>query len=174
MLDVKNMKQYGNIQVLRERLSHHPSPPHLTSKHIDHSVFPSWPWSPHHLYSFLCISPMHFIPFFSLHKWDYPLWRCCLFIFHRQSLLNVFYASEIQESHAHAQLLRSVRLFVTLWAVCGPLDSSVHGIFQTRILEWVAISYSRESSWSRGWTQVSHICGIGRYVLYHWASRGFI
>ena len=29
---------------------------------------------------------------------------------------------------------------------CSPPGSSVHGIFQTRILEWVAISYSRESS----------------------------
>ena len=29
---------------------------------------------------------------------------------------------------------------------CSPPDSSVHGIFQTRILEWVAISYSRGSS----------------------------
>ena len=26
---------------------------------------------------------------------------------------------------------------------CSPLDSSVHGIFQARILEWVVISYSR-------------------------------
>ena len=29
---------------------------------------------------------------------------------------------------------------------CGPPGSSVHGIFQARILEWVAISYSRRSS----------------------------
>ena len=29
---------------------------------------------------------------------------------------------------------------------CSPPDSSVHGILQARILEWVAISYSRESS----------------------------
>ena len=29
---------------------------------------------------------------------------------------------------------------------------SIHGIFQARILEWVAITYSRESSWPRDWT----------------------
>ena len=43
-------------------------------------------------------------------------------------------------------------------ALCDPLDcslpgSSVHGIFQGRILEWVAVPSSRGSSWSRDWTQ---------------------
>ena len=48
--------------------------------------------------------------------------------------------------------------------------SSVHGIFQARILDWVAISYSRGSSWPRDWTQVSSISCIGRQILYHWAT----
>ena len=42
---------------------------------------------------------------------------------------------------------------------CSPPDSSVHGILQTRILEWVAISSSRGSSQPRDQTQVSHIAG---------------
>ena len=42
---------------------------------------------------------------------------------------------------------------------CGPRGSSVHGIFQARVVEWVAISFSRESSWPRNWTQVSGIVG---------------
>ena len=42
---------------------------------------------------------------------------------------------------------------------CSPPSSSVHGILQARILEWVAISFSRESSRPRDWTQVSHIAG---------------
>ena len=47
---------------------------------------------------------------------------------------------------------------------CDPMDcsqpgSSVHGIFQARILEWVAISFSRGSSQPRDWTQVSRIAG---------------
>ena len=39
--------------------------------------------------------------------------------------------------------LNHVRLFVTPWTVCSLLVSSVYGIFQARILEWVAISFSR-------------------------------
>ena len=59
-------------------------------------------------------------------------------------------------------------------ALCDPMDysppgSSVHEIFQVRILGRVAISYSRGSSWPRDQTQVSY---IGRQILYHWASRG--
>ena len=42
---------------------------------------------------------------------------------------------------------------------CSPLGSSVHGILQARILEWVAIPFSRGSSWPRDWTQVSHTGG---------------
>ena len=42
---------------------------------------------------------------------------------------------------------------------CSPPGSSVHGILQARILEWVAISFSRGSSGPRDWTQVSHIAG---------------
>ena len=42
---------------------------------------------------------------------------------------------------------------------CSPPSSSVHGIFQARILEWVAISFSRGSSWPRDQTQVSCIAG---------------
>ena len=42
---------------------------------------------------------------------------------------------------------------------CSLSGSSVHGIFQTRILEWVVISFSRGSSQPRDWTWVSHIAG---------------
>ena len=41
----------------------------------------------------------------------------------------------------------------------SPLGSSVHGILQARILEWVAISFARGSSWPRDWTWVSCITG---------------
>ena len=81
---------------------------------------------------------------------------------------------------------------VILWAVTGsygksmftfvekkesevaPMDYSlpgfsVHGIFQARVLEWVAISFSRGSSWPRDWTQVSCIAGR-RFTL--WAPPG--
>ena len=45
---------------------------------------------------------------------------------------------------------------------CSPPGSSVHGIFQARIQEWVDIFYSRESSWPRDL--------IGRWILYHQAT----
>ena len=40
---------------------------------------------------------------------------------------------------------------------CNPLGSSVHGIFQGRIMEWAVISYSRGSSWSRYWNYISSV-----------------
>ena len=48
--------------------------------------------------------------------------------------------------------------------LCDPMDHSLpgfslYGIFQARILEWVAISFSRRSSRRRDWTQVSRIVG---------------
>ena len=51
---------------------------------------------------------------------------------------------------------------------CSPPGSSVHGIFQARILEWLAISFSRGSSWSRDRTRIS--CTAGR--LYHQSHHG--
>ena len=44
--------------------------------------------------------------------------------------------------------------------VCSPPGSSVCGTLQARILEWVAILFSRGSSWPKDWTQVSHTAGI--------------
>ena len=42
---------------------------------------------------------------------------------------------------------------------CSLPDSFVHGIFHARALEWVAISFSGESSWPRDGIQVSRIAG---------------
>ena len=46
-------------------------------------------------------------------------------------------------------------------------SSSVYGIFQARILKWVAISFSRGSSWPRDWTHISCFSCISRWILYH-------
>ena len=61
--------------------------------------------------------------------------------------------------------------------LCNPVDcslpgSSVHGIFQARILEWVAISFSRGSSRPRNRTRVSCIAGRHFYHLSHLGSEG--
>ena len=45
--------------------------------------------------------------------------------------------------------------------------SSIPGIFQARLLEWVTISYSRGSFWPRDRTLISYVSCIGRWVLYH-------
>ena len=58
------------------------------------------------------------------------------------------------------QLLSHVQVFVTPWAVAR--GSSVHGISQARILEWIAISFSRRSSWPRDRTHISCVsCSAG-------------
>ena len=51
----------------------------------------------------------------------------------------------------------------TLW---DPMHYTVHGILQARILDWVAIPFSRGSSQSKDWTRVSYVSCIGRQVLY--------
>ena len=56
-------------------------------------------------------------------------------------------------------------------ALCNPMDlpcSSIHGIFQARVLEWVAISFSRGFSQTRDWTWFSR--SVGRYFTI-WATR---
>ena len=57
-----------------------------------------------------------------------------------------------------------------VWLFCDPMDcsspaSSVHGISQARILEWVAISFSRGSSQPKGQTQASFESCIGSQIL---------
>ena len=59
--------------------------------------------------------------------------------------------------------LSRVWLLVTPWT-----DYTVHGIIQARILEWVAVPFSRGSSQSRERTQVSRIAG--RFIT-SWATR---
>ena len=70
-------------------------------------------------------------------------------------------------------LLCSVAKFC--WTMCNSMDcsppsSSVHGIFQAGILEWVAISFSRGSSCLKVRTLIFCISCIGRPLLYHRAT----
>ena len=67
---------------------------------------------------------------------------------------------------------QTTKLFVVLncaqlFCDCSPAGSSVHGISQARIPEWVTTSFSRGSSQPRDQT---HISCIGRRILYHWAT----
>ena len=70
-----------------------------------------------------------------------------------RSLIN---SSQWNESHS------------VVLTLCDPMDYTVHGILQARILEWVAFPFSRGSSQPRDQTQVSHIAG-GFFTS--WAPR---
>ena len=61
--------------------------------------------------------------------------------------------------------------FQSRLTLCNPMEhsppgSSIQEILQARLLEWVAISSSRASSWPRDWTHVSYVSCIGKWVLY--------
>ena len=71
-----------------------------------------------------------------------------------------------------------VKVLVTQWwpTLCNPMDwgppgSSAHGILQARILDWVAISVSREYSQPRDQTPISCVSCIGRRILYHFSHQ---
>ena len=81
--------------------------------------------------------------------------------------------------------LNSIHFILLKWSevaqscptLCSPVDfsppaSSVHGILQARILEWVAISFSRGSSRPRDRTQVSRIAG--RHFLLNSCKSNFL
>ena len=55
---------------------------------------------------------------------------------------------------------------------CSPPGSSVHGILQARILEWVAIPFSRRSSQPRDQTQVSRIY-FYCWVIFHYRDEPY-
>ena len=57
---------------------------------------------------------------------------------------------------------------------CSQPGSSVHGILQARILEWVAISYSKEFSQPRDGTRISYISCTDRQILYQLLPPGEI
>ena len=56
--------------------------------------------------------------------------------------------------------------------IAAPPGSSVHRILQARLLEWVAMSFSRGSSRPRDRACISYVFLIGRQVLYHWRHLG--
>ena len=68
----------------------------------------------------------------------------------------------------HQGRLVKVKMFWLWSALCDRMDYTEHGILQVRILEWVAIPFSRGSSQPRVRTQVSHIAG-GFFT--RWATR---
>ena len=104
--------------------------------------------------NFYCNSPL------------YPLIKLCWS--HCNHLLTSVFVSILSPSV-------KLKVLVTQWCqtLCDPMDcslpgSSVHGILQAWITEWVALPFSRGSSWPRDRTQVSHIAG--RFFAF-WVTR---
>ena len=77
--------------------------------------------------------------------------------------------SNIDSEGKKVKLLSHVQLWDPM--DCSLLGSSTHGIFQARVLEWIAISFSRASSWPRERIQVSRIVGRHFYRLSLQGSR---
>ena len=92
-------------------------------------------------------------------------------IFQYNGHLEVVLALTLVETEAHKNCTmifgkgkKESEVAESCSTLCDPMGCSlpgppVHGIFQVRILEWVAISFSRRSSWPRDWTWVSSIAG---------------
>ena len=98
--------------------------------------------------------------------------------FHNRMICYLYLHTWLVKIALQSQILMNsfvviVELLSRVWLLCNPMACSppgffVHGILQARILEWVTIPFSRGSSWSRDWTQVSW---KGRQTLYHWATN---
>ena len=105
-----------------------------------------------------CHTSHHFPKAPSCHY--FPHFSYCLFI---DWLGNIATINSIRPC-MHAKSLQSCP------TLCNPMDrspsgSSVPGIFQARILEWVAVPSSRGSSRLRDRTRISYISCIGRWAL---------
>ena len=83
------------------------------------------------------------------------------------SLIQCFFFSFAWKERKKLKSCSRVRLLASLWTVILP-GSSIHGIFQAKVLEWVTISFSRGSFWPKDQTCVSW---TARLVLYCWANQ---
>ena len=97
--------------------------------------------------------------------------KSCLVLKQKYQTLNQSTLPKNQQDHKiiseafslliHMTLKVKVKVAQSCLSLCNPMDYTVHGIFQARILEWVAVPFSRGSSQPRDRTQVS--CIAGRY-----------
>ena len=108
--------------------------------------------------------------------WIWSTWRLIFLYIHTLiNIIKIHYVSLFKWT-----LLKEIFLslsvskwFCSVVSDSDPMDcslpgSSIHGIFKARVLEWVAIAFSRGSPWPRDGTQVSGIVGR-RFTI--WATR---
>ena len=77
--------------------------------------------------------------------------RCTL----KHSNSSVISSPQIKSKESHKKRA-GTGVAQSCLTLCDPMDYTVHGILQARILEWVTIRFFRGSSQPREWTQVSH------------------
>ena len=83
--------------------------------------------------------------------------------------------SKVLEENTHLGYMHACSVSKLCPTLCDSMDrsppgSSLYGILQARILEWVVISFSMGSSQPRDQISHSWICYISRQILYHWAT----
>ena len=96
------------------------------------------------------------------YNWATSLTHTYIFRFIYSTFKNTMWKSK-------CYLLSCVWLFAISWTDCSPPGFSFHGILQARILEWVAVPFSRGSSGLRDRTQFSPI--VGRFLTIWWITR---
>ena len=94
--------------------------------------------------------------------WRQP-WNQKVIILGRKVVANLYSVLKSRDL-SEAKSLSPVWLFGTP-VDCSLWGSSIHGIFQARVLEWVAVSFSRGSSQPRDWIRVSSIASSWFYCL---------
>jgi len=72
---------------------------------------------------------------------------------------NDAYNVGLRKENIYVNIVMKVKVAQSCLTLCDPMDYSVHGILQARILEWVAFPFSRGSSQPRDRTQVSSVSG---------------
>ena len=120
------------------------------------------------------------IPYDDTYMWNLKKWYKLIYLPNRNRLTdleNKFMVTRgerleeerdklrVSDYHIHNACMRA-KLLQSCLTLCDAMDcslpgSSVHGILQARILEWVSMPSSRGSSWPRDQTQIS-------YVYLHW------
>ena len=95
--------------------------------------------------------------FFTVFYFTILYWFCHTLTWIRHGCTWVLGWCFLNDLHARCSCAQSLQSSPTLCSSvdCSPPGSSIHGILQARILEWVAISFSRRSSWPRDRTWVS-------------------
>ena len=82
----------------------------------------------------------------------------------RNSILWALYATKVLAVQLSSAL-------VTPWTGAHQAPMSM-GFFRQRILEWIAIPFSKGSFQPRDWMHVSYVSCVGRWILYHLSHQG--